>query len=278
MELPPLNRRQFLGALGAAPVAHSGAGSKHPRFEIDLEALLDRHDMQWIDYLPADWMEGAPLGNGDIGALLSGYPDNLSIVLSKSDVWNRQNDNESYFPGANFAEFRKTWSDGDWPAYLRLQEEAARRRRAQTLALPHLTSCARITLNLDGGIKSPGYRMQVNLRNGQAVIAYLDRTVRVFTSRQYNVLVADIDRGYPDPDPRDPVVANRYGAHPPLDELAWSLWRPRLHGNPLAECTVEGPFCFLTQLLEGASYTVGVTFTSFEHPHAAVLGNRIAGN
>ncbi len=275
MQLPSLDRRQFLGALGAAPLPPA---QEYPRFGIDLESLLDRHDMEWAGYLPGDWMEGAPLGNGDLGAMVHGYPDNLSVTLSKSDVWNRQNDNRSYFPGADFAEFRKTYTDGDWPAYLRLQQEAARSRRTQTLALPHLTSCGRITLHLDGGIKTPGCRLKVKLRSGEAVLTYLDRTVRLVASRKYKLLVVDVDRGGEDPDPADPVLANRYGLHAPLEEVDWSLWRPRLQGCPAPELSATGPIQILTQRMAGGGYSIGVTFTSFEHSRAAALGQRIAGS
>lgn len=277
MDLPPTSRRHFLGSLGLVSTSLAGEEPEYSRFRIDLGQLLDRHDMQWTDYLPGDWMEGAPLGNGDIGTMLHGYPDSLSFTLSKSDVWNRQNDDASYFPGSSFAEFRRTYTDRDWPAYQRLQAEAAARRRKQTLALPHLTSCARITLHLDGGIKTPGCRMKVSLREGQAVLSYLDRTVRVFCSRRYNVLVADVDRGAPDPDPADPPLANRYGTHPPLDEFHWSLWRPNLHGSPSAECTANGPAFLLKQELTGCTYVVGITFATGGRTQAAVGGNRTTG-
>jgi hypothetical protein len=36
--------------------------------------------------------------------------------------------------------------------------------------LPHLTSCGRLTLHVDGGIKKPGCRMRVRRREGDAIL------------------------------------------------------------------------------------------------------------
>jgi hypothetical protein len=57
------------------------------RFHLDIAALLKRHDMVWPGGPPAHWTLGAPIGNGDIGAVVYGHPDSLSFALGKTDVW-----------------------------------------------------------------------------------------------------------------------------------------------------------------------------------------------
>jgi len=251
---------------------------RNVRFRVDLDTLITPHDMVWKDRLPPDWYEGAPLGNGDIGVMVSGVPEALEFVLSKTDVWDRRNDDRSYFPGRDYNTFRQTYFDNNWEEYLRLEAEASLKRREKTLGLPHLTSCGRVLLRLDAGLKASRCEMRVNLKDGVMRLQYIDRTVTALTSRQYNVLLVDIDRGAPEVDPPDPVTMNRYGVHPPLEELPWELWRPPLEGNPGAVAHREGECHFITQKFEaGGQYTVGVTFTAFAGSRAHQLPGRLAG-
>ena len=298
-----MNRRTFVNLVGSTGLTGQVTGEKRPsdpstiggcsssasncavmdganaRFKVDLETLLDRHDMEWKHYLPGDWYDGAPLGNGDLGAMVFGYPDSLGIVLSKGDVWDRSNDDQSYFPGKNYAEFKRTYLDQNWQEHQRLESEAASRRKRKTLALPHLTTCGTLVLRLDGGIKHSNVKMNVSLRRGQMSLKYIDRTVRALTSRRYGVLLVDIDRGAPETEPADPVRANRYGTHPPFQELPWELFRSVSQGNPRARCRTEDQYHFLTQRFRaGGEYTVGVALTPFSGSDAKVLPGRITGN
>lgn len=48
--------------------------------------FLESHDMIW-EVPPARWLEGIPLANGDIGALIWGDGEPLKITLDKYDAW-----------------------------------------------------------------------------------------------------------------------------------------------------------------------------------------------
>ena len=74
-------------------------GDEVSRFRVNLAELLDRHDMRWREGPPADWKRGAPIGNGDFGAVMHGFPDALGFVIGKTDVWDRINDGRSWFVG-----------------------------------------------------------------------------------------------------------------------------------------------------------------------------------
>lgn len=68
----------------------------------------------------SNWGDGAPLGNGDFGALIYGGPENLSFVLGKNDLWLRTTE-RSYFPGQSFDEILGIYRRQDRNGYDRLQ-------------------------------------------------------------------------------------------------------------------------------------------------------------
>ncbi len=71
-----------MGASGLALVGCLAAGVPAPDF-------LDGHDMIW-EVPPARWLEGIPLANGHIGAMLWGDGAPLRITLDKYDAWERR--------------------------------------------------------------------------------------------------------------------------------------------------------------------------------------------
>lgn len=251
------------------------------RFKVDLDKLLDPHNMTWKgEEMPVYFYDGALLGNGDMGVMIYGYPDNLHIVLSKTDVWDRRNDvfDANHLPGNDYNEFRQTYYDNDWQRYLELNAAAAKARREKTLALPHLTTCGQIQLCLDGSRRKRSPKMEVSLKEGLMNLTYSGRRVRALTSREYDVFVVDIDRGPPEVDPADPVLKNRYGSNAPLEQLPWEFRRTQLEGNDPVECVTDGRFHFATQRFRaGGHYTVGITFTSFDKEDSAILPTRIVG-
>jgi len=251
------------------------------RFKVDLDKLLAPHDMVWKNNLPSYFYDGAPLGNGDIGAIIYGHPNNLHIVLSKSDVWDRRNDvfDVTHLPGKDYNQFRQSYFDNDWPGYLKLNAAAAEARREKTLALPHMTTCGEIQLCIDGGLRETDIQMNISLKDALMNMTYSNRKIRAIVSRQYDVLVVDIDRGEPEVDPAGPVPANRYGSNAPLEQLPWELRRAPLEGNDNIECATDERFHFATQRFRaGGHYTIGVTFTNFNKEESAILPLRIVGN
>jgi len=250
------------------------------RFKVDLDKLLEPHDMTWKDNMPSYFYDGAPLGNGDIGAIIYGYPDNLHIVLSKTDVWDRRNDvlDVTHFPGENYDQFRQTYFDNDEDGYVKLTNAAATARRGKTVALPHMTTCGQIQLCIDGGIRKRNVQMNVSLKEGLMNLIYNNKKIQAVVSREYDVLLVDIDRGKPKTIPGGPLTFNQYGTNPRLEQLPWELRRSPLEGNDNAECVSDGRFHFVTQRFRAdGHYTIGVTFTNFDKEDSAILPTRIVG-
>ena len=213
----------------------------HARYRIDLASLLDRHDMLWGEPAgpPADWRAGAPIGNGDFGAMVYGYPESLSFVLGKNNAINRQGDNESFFPTETFAEFRQTYFDNDAEAFKRILEQAALK---YPKTLPHLTTCGVLRLHVDEGEMVCGCSLRVALRDGQAHLDWNNERVSTLVSRRYDVMLIRIS-----------------GESENLSRVGWELSRPRLAGSPPLKLDTEPGYCFLTQEFDGGGgYTIGL--------------------
>ncbi|MDD5706188.1 MAG: glycoside hydrolase N-terminal domain-containing protein [Kiritimatiellae bacterium] len=229
--------------------------------------------MLWKAPLPSDWRYGAPLGNGDFGAVLHGAPRDLTLVFGKTDVWDRRNDDSSQYPGKTFGEVRSAYTKKDRAAYERILKEMAAR---YPVDMPHLTTCGTLRLHLDEGLNPTGPSLKVCLEDGTAHLAYNDRRVEAAISRDYDMLVVTIDRGvgYPSPNPS----YDCYDRQLPFTQLPWEFSRPPLDANQAPEITSEDRLFFVTQRFKaGGSCTVGLGFTGFGTSRQAVLPNRLAG-
>lgn len=87
----------------------------------DLPERIARHNPKWTGEAAnrGYWSMGAPLGNGDFGAIIYGPPDNLTLALGKNDLWLRATD-KSHFPGGSYAEIIRMYKAGDREAFKRL--------------------------------------------------------------------------------------------------------------------------------------------------------------
>ena len=223
------------------------------RYKIDLPTLLDRHDMIWGDPHgpPADWRAGAPIGNGDFGAMIYGYPDAMGFVLGKSDVWNRRNDDRSEFVGERFSEYRQTFFDDDEAGFEKLRNNAKPSYRKDS---PHLTTCGRFVLHLEEAAIIASCTLRAHLRQGRSTLRWREPTseteVRVLVSRRFEVLSVDIQR---------------QGEAPAAQAIEWELSRALLPENPAVEARVDHGVCYLThRFAVGGGYTVAVTALSGE--------------
>ena len=243
------------------------------RFQVDLPALISPHDMTWDEPLPSDWRWGAPLGNGDFGVVISGSPRDLSIVVSKTDVWDRRNDERSCHPGTEFQEVRQAFLSGDQAGFKTLQDAMA---AVQPQERPHLTTCGTLHLHLDEGINASRPHLRVALAEGTAHLTYDDRHLTAAVSRAYDVLVIEIDRGVGNPAP-DPSM-ECYDQRLPFIELPWEFTRPPLDRNPRLEFSTSGALYLATQrFAAGGSYTVGLAFAGAAGTEHTMLPGRLAG-
>ncbi len=92
-----------------------------------------------------DWRKALPIGNGDIGAAIMGYPDNYTLHIAKNDVWW---DNvplpDPYPEDLTLADIRRRVSGGDVSVRHAIRRHGEQTRQAE----PVPTSCARLTLQL----------------------------------------------------------------------------------------------------------------------------------
>ena len=67
-----------------------GAGDAQIFDPATLRKVLSAHDPIWTE-APDQWFDGAPLGNGDIGAMVWCAGDRLILTLDKTDLWEKRN-------------------------------------------------------------------------------------------------------------------------------------------------------------------------------------------
>ena len=91
-----------------------------------------------------DWRQAMPIGNGDFGAAVHGYPDNLTFHIGKTDIWWDNKDSGRAFPPFDFAECRKRLEAGDTKSV----NDALRGQYNTMKSRPVETAAARFTLQL----------------------------------------------------------------------------------------------------------------------------------
>ena len=230
------------------------------RFATDIQKRISRYDMVWGEPSgpPASWREGAPIGNGDFGAMVSGYPDNLSFVLGKTDIWDRSV-RKSFFPGSSFAEIRRIYQEQDRKAFEKL---------GLVDGLPpcqHATTAGMFRLHLQEGSLVFVPEMRVSLWDGTARLSYRTMgrenssprygatVVDIIASRQYRVLAVRVRPT--DEHPNCPAKLEK----DELGRITWELSRAKHPPHPSAKTERQTDIARLTQkLLPDDSYVVGV--------------------
>jgi hypothetical protein len=241
------------------------------RFSLSLNDLLEPHDMLWSQpRLPADWMNGAPIGNGDFGATVHGAPDNLTFTFGKTNVWQRYEHEADAFP-VPFAEFRRICRDRDEEAYRRWVRETIQRQPGKD---SHMTTCGSLRLRLNPGYNPKQATMRLRLRDGVMELGYASAKVTAFVSHGYDVLAVEIDRGMNDPG--SPCMS----AFVPFETLPWELTRPFPDKNH-PESPVfseEAGVHYMTQPVgRGEFYVIGLRVLGFEDTRHSVLPNQLLG-
>ena len=85
--MPELDRRTFLGSLGALAVPTATPAESVP-FAVDFPAYLSRHDIVYLSP-PIGGFEGFPLGNGDLAAMMWSRESALHFQVNKNDTWDQ---------------------------------------------------------------------------------------------------------------------------------------------------------------------------------------------
>jgi len=238
---------------------------EHLRFRVNLAERIARHDMvwgeaptqteSWHDRIfspssgpPASWKEGAPLGNGDFGALVYGGFDNLSFALGKTDLWDRSGPGKSNFPDGTFQEFRQTYFNRDEEAYRQFSQ------RREDYHEQHATTAGMFRLHLMDADMVASQALRVSLHDGIARLTGVpsrdrlhrpagEAAVEMLASRAYKVLAVRVrPTGFP------------------LEEIAWELSRERHEPHPNAGTHASDDAAWLHQVFKNRDdYFLAVT-------------------
>lgn len=227
--------------------------------EVDRTAVLARCSPRWegVDGYTAYWGDGAPLGNGDFGAMVYGAPDNLSFLLGKNDLWLRST-TLSMFPGESFQQLVDIHQRQDAEAFQRLAPTDPLWR--DTFRPSTLTNGGFLTVNLAEA--SSIARMSQTLRLGdgtwhaQFETSGLDNMWPVAPDHEIEAFVSVPDE----------VLVIRIRRHRlPLRPFSWRLSRPAHELLPSPETDANDRMAWLEQeLLQGDRYAIAVMQTGVD--------------
>lgn len=211
-----------------------------------------------------DWRKGLPIGNGDIGAAIHGYPDNYTFHIAKNDVWwDDTDDGDNPFPAIPFSELRQRIASGD-PGV----KHAIRTAAAANLEWdPTPTGCARLTLQLCRAGTFYNVKEYVNMMNATASTEFCVSQcglqdggpywIQSFAARLEEVLVV---RLRPPPEPNNLGVVQFELGRDPIEMTAVAKKRMDQAEFDAAfqpQARVEGSVGWFTMPLSGGGhYTV----------------------
>ncbi|MHB9132421.1 MAG: glycosyl hydrolase family 95 catalytic domain-containing protein [Armatimonadota bacterium] len=223
------------------------------RFSTDLSAYLFRHNMVWTGEAgpPGFWSYGAPLGNGDFGALVYGGPENLTYVLGKTDLWVRRAE-RSYFPDCRYADLLRIYREEDREAFEHLYRGDG--ARPYIYHGSHLTNGGIFRLHLAEPAGLVGFRQELALADATCRhtfcapcqgFGYMDPpdfTVTSAVSVAYDVLAIHVQR-----------------RELPFGSWSWQLGREHHPALPACRVACRDNLGLLEQeLLQGDGYAIAV--------------------
>jgi hypothetical protein len=238
------------------------------RYRVDLAAYLARHDMVWPEGPSGHWARGAPLGNGDFGAMVYGYPDNLTFALGKTDIWDRRHADHSPFPGGTFADLREAVLKSDKKRFAELEKA---RRTVEPEDIASFTAAGTLTLHVAEACLAQKCAQRVSLWDAECVYGFTDRGMgkradgypaevglRCFVSRVHDVLAIRI---WP-------------GEGVPLT-LGWEITRAPRQGWPAAASGQAEGVAFLRQRMYEKDEYVIACATDGPAPQTRAAGRRV---
>ncbi|MBU4366521.1 MAG: glycoside hydrolase N-terminal domain-containing protein [Verrucomicrobia bacterium] len=115
---------------------HQTMSDRWNRFRLDPIAYLDaRYGIEYMEP-QAHWVNGCPMGNGDLGVLAYGPPEATLFSIGKTDLWDYTPFGKPSYPKGHLADLRNVLARGDVEAFERLKAELVRRPSRQTTAKP----------------------------------------------------------------------------------------------------------------------------------------------
>lgn len=241
---------------------------QHLRYQLDLGKHLARHDMVWAKGPSPHWAQGAPLGNGDFGAMVYGYPDNLAFALAKTDLWDRRHADHSPFPGGTFQDLREAVLKGDVNRFAELEKG---RRAVKPEDIASCTTAGTLTLRLGEATLAQKCTQRVSLWDGECVYSFTNRglgkradgfpseiAMRCFISRVHDVMAI---RVWPGEDLAVP--------------LSWEITRAPRPGWANAKPGQTGNIVYIRQAMHPPDEYVVAATSDGPAPQVTAAGRRV---
>ncbi len=222
------------------------------RFRVDPIAYLDAHHCLEHRAPQANWVNGAPLGNGDLGVMAYGAPEALTFSFGKTDLWDYTPLKRPNFPAVPFAELREAVASQDNLRFQKIQEQTNQKAEA---AVATGKPGGLLRLELHPASLTSGFRQRLSLAHGEVVQTWRvvgDRsparrgpdnnvTVSAFVHAARNVFVARVAPG------KD---------LPWLAPVHLTLWRDPDDAMDQPECHIEGGRFWVRQTLPGGEHFI----------------------
>jgi len=222
------------------------------RFRVDPIEYLDAHHGLEYRAPQANWVNGAPLGNGDLGVMAYGAPEALTFSFGKTDLWDYTPLKCSNFPAVSFSELREALASQDNLRFKEIQEQTDQQTEA-AVATGKTGGILRIELH-PASLTSE-FRQRLSFAHAEIV-----QTWRV-----------DRDRSRPRRGPDNTVTLTAF-VHAarnvfvtrvaPGQNLPWlapvhlTLWRDHDDAMDRPECHVEGDQFWMRQDLPGGEHFI----------------------
>lgn len=162
----------------------------------DPREVIARH--AWTSQQPhLTWMDGVPLGNGDMAAMYYGAPTHLTWLLNKGDIWDhRAPGNDSNLPPVSFRQIATWVQEEDWKSLSKVEE---RGKNLVPRHYPCLQPAAWVVLEPIGESSYKNFKQEHSILSGEVTTEfdtdYLSSplrlthyTVQTFLAADQNVL------------------------------------------------------------------------------------------
>ncbi len=229
-----------------------------------------------------DWRKGLPIGNGDIGAAIHGYPDNYTFHIAKNDVWWDNLPGVDPYPSMGFAELRQRVAAGD-PA---VKHDIRQTAETGVKPEPVPTSCARLTLQLCRAGTFYNVKEYLNMMNATASTEFCVSQngvdggafwIQSAVSRLEEVLVVKLRPAGSNMGrlrfelSRDPIELN--------DRARTHGWQTeaQLDTQFVPKAETDGRLCWFTMPLSGGDHYTVMLGSSIENMQIDVIGPDLVG-
>lgn len=229
-----------------------------------------------------DWRKALPIGNGDFGAAIHGYPDNYTFHISKNDVWWDNLSGVDPYPSMNLGELRRRVAAGD-PA---VKHDIRQTAETGVKPEPVPTSCARLTLQLCRAGTFYNVKEYLNMMNAtastefcvsqngveggpfwiQSIVSRLEEVLLIRLrppGRNMGRLRFELTR-----DPMEP--SDRARVH------GWQT-EAQLDAQFVPKADTDGRFCWFTMPLSGGDHYTVMLGTDIQNLRVGVLGPDLIG-